>query len=108
MDIFDVIAAHADWVSDSQRHCSCGRFTDGTDTAQNSRRLWAVHVTSELGKHGFHIVGTGAISPRPKPPGVKDYVDVPLPLDFDDEVDAHRVADILNFMQPLNEIGKRP
>lgn len=42
----EVMAGHADWVSEGVRLCSCF-WTDGSPDAQSSRLIWAKHVESE-------------------------------------------------------------
>jgi hypothetical protein len=42
----EVMARHADWVSEGVRLCSCF-WTDGSPDAQHSRLTWAKHVESE-------------------------------------------------------------
>jgi hypothetical protein len=39
----EILARHADWVSDGARLCSCF-WTDQSENASSSRRLWSEHV----------------------------------------------------------------
>lgn len=54
--VADVIARHADYVSDFARHCTCGEWSDTSPEAQGSRLAFCAHVLDMLSNAGFALV----------------------------------------------------
>lgn len=51
----EIIAQHADYVSNGWRFCSCGLWSDESPNAQHTRIPFAHHVMARLALHGYAV-----------------------------------------------------
>jgi hypothetical protein len=60
----NIMAKHADYVSNFARHCTCGEWSDLRPQAQGERAPFIHHVLAELALHGY-IVTQGQLGLLP-------------------------------------------
>jgi len=51
----EIMARHADYVSDFARHCTCGEWSDLRPEAQGTRVPFIHHVLAALALHGYAL-----------------------------------------------------